>query len=150
MASVEESLCTQCGLCCDGSLFADVELASRREALRVELLGVEVEDEELLLVQPCSALVNQRCSVYQFRPGCCRTFECGVLQRVKNGLLEIDEAQKQIGETLRLVAWTKKLLPKSTKRISLKERCQEAEPNAELEKASAALEGLVRKYFLGA
>ena len=28
-----DTLCTRCGLCCDGTLFAEVELAHRAEAL---------------------------------------------------------------------------------------------------------------------
>src|SRR5215471_20618224 len=52
-------LCTNCGLCCDGTLFADVELVGRAEAARLEIMGMEIENEEKnvgLLSQPCAAL----------------------------------------------------------------------------------------------
>jgi len=49
-----DTLCTRCGLCCDGTLFAEVELAHRAEATLLEALGLEIErdDEAPLLVQP--------------------------------------------------------------------------------------------------
>ena len=61
--SLTDTLCTRCGLCCDGSLFADVELASRREATGLEVLGLDIEDDganTALLLQPCRALVGRR------------------------------------------------------------------------------------------
>jgi hypothetical protein len=76
------ALCTRCGLCCDGTLFADVELSSRAEPTQLEGPGLEIESdvEAPLLVQPCAALRGRRCSIYAHRPGCCRTFECKLLQ----------------------------------------------------------------------
>jgi hypothetical protein len=38
--SLTDTLCTRCGLCCDGSLFADVELASGGEASALEVMGL--------------------------------------------------------------------------------------------------------------
>jgi uncharacterized protein len=82
-----DTLCTRCGLCCDGTLFAEVELAHRAEATRLEALGLEIEsdDEAPLQVQPCTALKGRRCGIYPHRPGCCRTFECRLLQDVRCG-----------------------------------------------------------------
>jgi hypothetical protein len=58
--SLTDTLCTRCGLCCDGSLFADVELANGDEASALEVMGLEIEDADEddsgLLVQPCGAL----------------------------------------------------------------------------------------------
>ena len=65
--SLTDTLCTQCGLCCDGSLFADVELAGRAEATRLEVMGLRIDDDDsdgALLLQPCSALQGRRCSIY--------------------------------------------------------------------------------------
>ena len=42
-----DTLCTRCGLCCDGTLFGDVELRGPVEAAQVEALGLE-ELERLL------------------------------------------------------------------------------------------------------
>ena len=45
--SLTDTLCTRCGLCCDGSLFADVELASRDEASALEVMGLDIEDDDV-------------------------------------------------------------------------------------------------------
>ena len=85
--SLTDTLCTRCGLCCDGSLFADVELAGGDEAAALEVMGLEIEegdeDDDGLLLQPCGALQGKRCGIYPHRPDCCRTFECQLLQAVK-------------------------------------------------------------------
>src|SRR2546421_8471618 len=78
--SLTDIMCTRCGLCCDGSLFADVELAGADESSALETLGLDVDDagddnEGALLLLPCGALKGKRCSIYPHRPDCCRTFE---------------------------------------------------------------------------
>jgi Fe-S-cluster containining protein len=88
------SLCLDCGLCCDGTLFADVELKDSRESAAIEAMGLEVDDEDgcELLIQPCRALEGTRCKIYPHRPECCRTFECGLLMKVRRGMVEASEA----------------------------------------------------------
>lgn len=99
--SFETLLCTKCGLCCDGSLFADVEL-TEREADRLEAMGFQsIDDAEPLINQPCCAQHGKRCGIYQFRPRCCRTFECRVLQEAKRGILTLAEAKARIDLALR-------------------------------------------------
>src|SRR5882724_13606086 len=101
--SLTDTLCTRCGLCCDGSLFADVELASGDEASALEVMGLEIEDADEddgeLLLQPCAALKGKRCSIYPHRPDCCRTFECRLLQQVQRGAVGVERASEKIGET---------------------------------------------------
>ena len=101
-----ENLCTSCGLCCDGSLFAEVELRNRAESFVAESFGLEVEDGEdgELLIQPCCALKGTRCSIYQYRPKCCRTFECRLLRDVDQRKRTLAEAHKIIRETKELIA----------------------------------------------
>ncbi len=85
---VTDTLCTRCGLCCDGTLFGDVELTGRREAARLEALGLDVDTDDAdveLLALPCAGLRKTRCSVYAHRPQCCRTFECRLLQETERG-----------------------------------------------------------------
>ena len=98
-----DALCTRCGLCCDGTLFADVELAGRAEAAGLEVMGQEIEDDDAgggLLVQPCGALQRRRCGIYAHRPECCRTFECRLLQDVRRGSVGLERAGEQIEEAL--------------------------------------------------
>ena len=164
-----DTLCTQCGLCCDGSLFADVELANTDEASALEVMGLAIEDgegdEEELLLQPCRALRGKRCSIYAHRPDCCRTFECKLLQEVKRGMLGVEVAQKRIAQVLARIGHIKELLVRlgsKVEELPLKERCAEAleipaaasaspatnRTQAELFTAMKAVEQLIRETFL--
>jgi Fe-S-cluster containining protein len=89
-----QSLCTQCGLCCTGAIFADVELRDEKEATAMECLGLEIEEEDgrALLIQPCRALRGKRCGVYAHRPDCCRRFECKVLKDFESGKISVTKA----------------------------------------------------------
>ena len=167
--SLTDTLCTQCGLCCDGSLFADVELASPDEASALEVMGLEIEDadEEAggLLLQPCRALKGKRCSIYPHRPDCCRTFECRLLQEVKRGAVTVERAKEKIAKALKRIERIKEMIVQlgpGNERLPLKERCGEAlalsEEDAadpemnrkreELESAMASLESLMEATFL--
>jgi Fe-S-cluster containining protein len=168
--SLIDTLCTRCGLCCDGSLFADVELAGRDEASALEVMGLEIEDTDDdagggLLVQPCGALRGKRCDIYAHRPKCCRTFECGLLQDARRGAVAAERAAEHIAEALKQAGRVRKLAAKLGQldaRLSLKERCAEAlaladerranpackRQRAELEAAMGAVEELIRKRFL--
>ncbi len=165
--SLTDTLCTQCGLCCDGSLFADVELVGRAEATRLEIMGLAIEDDDAgggLLLQPCTALQGRRCGIYAHRPRCCRTFECQLLQDVRRGAVDVERAKEHIAEALerigRVEALMKQLGP-CDEPLPLKERCAEVlardsgtdpEVNrrrAELEAAMSAVERLIRRTFLG-
>jgi len=125
-------LCTRCGLCCDGSLFADAELAAR-ETAALEILGVEIEDAEHgeppVLLQPCAAFKRKRCSIYPHRPNCCHTFECRVLKQAESGAISIDRAKETIANALQEIGRVKVLmaqLGERDKRLPLKERFNEA------------------------
>src|SRR6266850_269339 len=98
--SLTNTLCTRCGLCCDGSLFADVELTNRDEASALEVMGLDIEDADDagggLLLQPCGALKGKRCGIYPYRPDCCRAFECRLLRDVKRGTVSIAQAKEKV------------------------------------------------------
>jgi Fe-S-cluster containining protein len=168
--SLTDTLCTRCGLCCDGSLFADVELANGDEASALEVMGLEIEDADeddgLLLVQPCGALEGRRCSIYPHRPDCCRTFKCRLLQEAERGMVAVERAKEKIAEALKRIERLKELvvqLGTGTERLPLKERCVEAltlsEATAanpamkrecsELQAAMPSVERLIQATFLG-
>jgi Fe-S-cluster containining protein len=150
-SSLTDTLCTRCGLCCDGSLFADVELANGDEASALEVMGLEIEDADEddggLLVQPCGALQGKRCSIYPHRPDCCGTFACRLLQEVERGAVGVKELIVQLGT--------------GAEPLPLKERCVEAlalseaagpamnRKRAELQAAMTSVERLVQATFLG-
>jgi hypothetical protein len=105
-------LCPQCGLCCNGVLFGDVELQRGDNAKLLGKLGVEFfrKGRKTAFAQPCSCLVNGLCRIYADRPQRCATFDCGLLKRVQAGkstpvaaLKKIAEARRRADEVLRLV-----------------------------------------------
>ena len=167
--SLTDTLCTRCGLCCDGSLFADVELAGSDEAAALEVMGLEIEDDEdngELLLQPCRALKGKRCGIYPHRPDCCRTFECRLFQEVKRGAVSVEWAKVKIAEALQRIDRVKELaiqLRLSNEHLPLKERCGEAlalseeadadpemnRKRAELQAAMTSVESLIEATFLG-
>ena len=111
MNAVEE-LCPNCGLCCNGVLFADVELQPGDAAGRLGELGLSLKKKgrKLAFVQPCAGFDGRLCNIYADRPARCRTFECGLLQRVQSGDLETKTALMRIAEVLRLVKKIRRLL----------------------------------------
>ena len=162
--SLTEELCTRCGLCCDGSLFADVELAGR-EATAMEILGLDVESDDAdgtVMSQPCLALKGKRCSIYEHRPQCCRTFECGLLQNVRRGAESVQGAGERIAETQTNIAKVNELVAQlglPDRRLPLVERVAEAlasecesgprgRTRAELRVAMSALQRSIRETFL--
>ena len=153
-----ENLCTSCGLCCDGSLFADIELKNRRESLGLESFGLAVEDGDdgELLIQPCGALKGTRCSIYQYRPTCCRTFECRLLRDVEEGKRTIAAAREIVRQTRELITRIERGIgwQPGQKHLPLKERYWEAserfdaKTRAELEEAMRQLESRIEVNFI--
>lgn len=161
------TLCTQCGLCCDGTLFGDVELAGRREAVRLEALGLDVDSDDAdveLLALPCAGLRGTRCGVYAHRPQCCRTFECRLLQQAQRGEVTAADALSRIAMAKAQVARVRTLLAGLEARggasLPLTERVANAldaapgGPSAAsrqrraLGRAMAALTGTIRASFV--
>ncbi len=91
-------LCPACGLCCNGVLFADVELQRGDQASELAALGLEIQckGQKQAFAQPCRCFDGKWCRVYTHRPRRCRTFECGVLKRVRAGKLTPLEALRLI------------------------------------------------------
>ena len=161
-----DTLCTRCGLCCDGTLFGDVELTGRREATRLELLGLDVDGDDAdaeLLALPCGALRGTRCSIYAARPRCCRTFECRLLQEAERGHVAVDDALARIADAQAQVHRVKTLLakmePLRRQRLPLAERVADAvartsaspddvRARAALESALSRLTHTIRTTFL--
>lgn len=165
--SLTDTLCTRCGLCCDGTLFADVELVGPAEAVRVEIMGLEIDDEGTgagLLSQPCAALRGRRCGIYAHRPKCCRVFECRLLQDAQRGAVTVERATEEIAGAQKQIRRVRELLVQLGKRdgrLPLKERCAEAladqgrttpevtRKRAALKAAMSAVEKTIWHTFLG-
>lgn len=97
-------LCTECGLCCDGTLFEFVELYTEADVAALSsLASVFVQRSDGVRVQqPCPALDGRCCSVYEDRPGTCRAFECDVLRAHDRGDLSLAAAQQLIARAVQL------------------------------------------------
>ena len=164
--SLTDTLCTTCGLCCDGTLFADVELGGAAEVARLEIMGMDVESEGRntgLLSQPCAALRGTRCGIYTHRPKCCRVFQCELLQNAQRGAVTVERALEQIVDAREQIGHVRTLLARLGNRddgLPIKERCAETlaaeggttaeiRARADLEAAMAALEDTLWDTFLG-
>src|SRR5215472_3148229 len=96
-----DQLCPNCGLCCDSTLFADVELRAGDDARRLQELGLTLFQKtkaKLAFSQPCACFDGKFCKIYADRPKRCRLFACGVLKRVDSGELPVGSALKMISE----------------------------------------------------
>lgn len=108
-----DQLCLQCGLCCNGVLFRDVELQPGDDAAKLKALGMpvkgiaKVQSSKLKVQagkfdQPCTALGSDcRCRIYADRPSRCRSFECALLLEAVAGRVETEAALKLIRATRR-------------------------------------------------
>ncbi len=162
-----DTLCTNCGLCCDGTLFADVELVGKAEVVRLEIMGMEVENEDRntgLLSQPCTALRGTRCGIYAHRPNCCRVFQCHLLQNAQRGAVTVERALEQIADAREQIVQVRAMLGRLGSRdegLPIKERCAETlaaegrttaetiKSRADLGAAMATLEDTIWNTFLG-
>ena len=104
-ADFVSQLCPKCGLCCNGVLFADVELRKGDDAWRLAELGLSLvkKGRKQAFAQPCACFDGTLCRIYNERPKRCRTFECGLLKRVQTGELDADAALKKIAQAKRQV-----------------------------------------------
>ena len=106
-------LCPNCGLCCDSTLFADVELRAGDDAKRLQQLGLTLEKKgrsKLAFVQPCACFDSKLCGIYHDRPKRCRLFDCGLLKRVAAGEMTADAALKKISAAKKQAGRVRELL----------------------------------------
>jgi hypothetical protein len=94
------NLCLECGLCCNGVIFADVELQSievKRLKFKVQTLATPGKNGQpgvAKLPQPCAAFDGCRCRIYAERPTYCRQFECLLLKNLNAGRIERSAAAR--------------------------------------------------------
>jgi len=107
-----DRLCPHCGLCCNGVLFADVELRKADDARRLADAGLSLFEKgpATAFHQPCSCFDGQFCRIYPDRPVRCRTFECGLLKRAQAGQITVSAALKRIDDARRRVQKVQRLV----------------------------------------
>jgi Fe-S-cluster containining protein len=114
-----DQLCPQCGLCCDSTLFADVELRAGDDPKRLRKLGLTLERKgktKLAFAQPCACFDGKLCGIYGDRPKRCRLFECGLLKKVSTGEMTAPAALKKIATAKKRAAQVRELLRASGQR----------------------------------
>lgn len=115
-ASAIDQLCLQCGLCCNGVLFSDVELqpgddAEKLRELKMPLRKPRKADGIVKFNQPCPALgPGCRCRIYADRPARCSGFDCALLLGVMAGEVETEPALKIIRATKRKADKVRRLM----------------------------------------
>ena len=108
-----EKLCVNCGLCCDSTLFADVELRADDSAARLKNSSLNLLRKgqgKLAFAQPCGCFDGKLCGIYADRPKRCRAFECGLLKQVESGELTSNAALKRIIEAKKRATRVRELL----------------------------------------
>jgi Fe-S-cluster containining protein len=112
LADAISQLCPNCGLCCNGVLFADVELQPGDNAGRLINLGMPLKKKGMkrAFAQPCRCFDGKFCNIYADRPRRCATFECGLLKRVQSEEISAPAALKRIADAKKLVEKVRRLL----------------------------------------
>ncbi len=80
-------------MCCDGSLFGLVRLSSE-DVARLTRLGLPVfsPSDHPALKQPCGALRDLACTIYDDRPERCAAYRCMLLDAYEADEVGLDEA----------------------------------------------------------
>lgn len=126
-----DQLCTNCGLCCDSTLFADVELRAGDDPKRLAALGLSLRKKgrvKIAFAQPCGCFEGGLCQIYGDRPKRCRLFECGLLQRVEAGEMGAGVALRKIFRAKALANEVRELLDsfRTDREAALSERYAQA------------------------
>lgn len=100
-----QSLCVGCGLCCNGSIFANVP-ARREELPRIRAAGVPADEANGAprFHLPCPQLQGARCGIYEQRFSGCRAFRCALLVRLDTGRVTVAEAEAEVDKAKGLLA----------------------------------------------
>ena len=97
----DESICIDCGMCCDGTLFTWVPLPGEGDEATLVGTPITVQSSEgkPFFSQPCAAFAGC-CSIYASRPSNCRSFRCSLLRRHEAGDVSTEDARRIIRTTL--------------------------------------------------
>lgn len=105
-ASVSDSVCVGCGLCCDGTVVSylavrdESDLGAPLRALGVEIIAAA---EPPVFELPCPAVCDGVCTIHALhRPSACTQFECKVSQSILDGELPVAEARGRIAKAFEL------------------------------------------------
>ena len=114
------SLCTKCGLCCNGVLFDWVPVATdEQERLPGLGLALDLNEEGARFAQPCPKFEDGLCQIYSSRPGACRRFQCELLQKVVGGIVDLGEAEAIVSQAKTMVEEIRPTLEREPELVSI-------------------------------
>jgi Fe-S-cluster containining protein len=138
--SDSNGLCLECGLCCNGVIFADGQLQAGDDVKHLQSLGLVLASNQKSQIknqkfqQPCAAFDGCRCRIYADRPKYCREFECLLLQSVNDGRLETSAALRIIRTARQRAEKVKRLLREmgdTDEHVALSKRFRRTKKRAE-------------------
>lgn len=98
--ATDSSLCLECGLCCDGTVFAAMSIeADERDY--VESLGLTTtpDGDRFVSPQPCPGFQDGCCSLYTIgRPHACGWYSCQLLYARRHGTMSHDDCLAVVAE----------------------------------------------------
>lgn len=106
MEHEEHSICIDCGLCCDGTMFHAVDTAASDDVAPLRARGALLISDAhgCRFVQPCPAFDGSCCSEYEARPTSCRAYVCSLLESVTHGETSAADARTAINRAKELSA----------------------------------------------
>jgi len=156
---ITRSLCSDCGMCCDGTLFHSVVLQPTDSPRTLSSLGLTLKRKPGFTTfrQPCSAHQNNQCTIYENRPSRCQLFNCQQLLRVTSGEINQSVAQETIASTRKKINQVIEKIERLSETnpdqglaqrfsVALANTTQSPE-RAELEAAMTELQGILKKEF---
>jgi hypothetical protein len=143
---ITDTLCLQCGMCCNGVLFADVRRERDDSSPLFKKYGSRV-------AQPCPAFNfgTCACAIYAERPARCRKFECRQLLGVRAGTITTPKALRKIKTARKLANKVETLLGQlgfNDLSLPLKSRFQKCQRAAEAGKIPSADLGILARLQL--
>jgi len=108
----EQSICLDCGLCCDGTMFHAVDLEPSDDVNPLRRKGAVLTSDDLSrrVQLPCVGFDGSCCTIYESRPAACRTYVCSLLESVRKGDTTVSDARSVIRRARELSAVVRECL----------------------------------------
>ncbi|MEI6946671.1 YkgJ family cysteine cluster protein [Paraflavisolibacter sp. H34] len=105
MNSLDQNLCTSCGMCCNGTLFSHAFLDMDKgepDETGFQFRVFNLNDQQKAFRLPCCYLQDKTCTIYQDRPySVCAAFKCTLLRWVESDAISFEAALEITTETIR-------------------------------------------------
>lgn len=151
------TLCQECGICCDGTLFSFVKVYPE-EITKMKELGIPVyknQDGHHIFDQACPCFKNGNCSAYLKRPRKCHSFSCKLQKDVMNGSMKFDDALKIVELVKKHTVWVRDAIVSKAKpnkkvmnyRVMLYDYHKAAVDKSSRNELSIVDEGRIKRVF---